>query len=729
MDRRYILVLVICLVLLIALESRRASRRERKRTVTNSSSSSSSSSTSSAIAKVRSRKNMYQNAFSTCIDIKGSYGLKQHCCFTRRKRKATTITDSSLAANANGSTQRSSNQSHRNQQQMLSLVDAGMSSQSSRNRNITCLPSFIIAGTQKSATTLLSALLSEHPHISFAPKKEVHFFDRSSYYKKGKRGYLSYFSPWQIPNVSSISEVKILKSITMPVYGEATPFYIASRYGCKRMSEMIPQVKIIVLMREPISRAYSEYQMKKRRVESQNNFIDLVKHYEEQLYWCLIKHKLEFEKLKECLPIEITSHSHYPKLKASLKQHEKSSNGGFSGVMGTCFNRVPEGSFSYSLSSSISLYNNASIDNTSANIKDDKHDEYAWDDPWPADVNEMINENHHEIFNSYLDVTTGTVDFSPLQNLRTKSDYIFNDGSSTNLVSLYESEDSLNTSTYMTRLKQDYSSSTVRKSTGYFQPDACLMKYARESIPTVTLTMQEEVEQLEKCGAYVLHKLRCSSPKDVHISRKYQEFKLEQPICRSYLSPSDNKIISEVMNMSSSTIASGQKLFFEYIKEQQTDMKVIWPGVISPVETEVIVRKCVNITSGISKQFLYRSMYAPQISQCMRHFPREQFLFLPSEQLKREPKRFLHTVLRFIGFNTDTELEIPDHMYDINNSDINSLIARRFPQFEEATGWKLQGKYPNIPNAIVKRLMLFFKPLNEALFSLIDKDFVDEWYR
>ena len=122
-------------------------------------------------------------------------------------------------------------------------------------------------------------------------------------------------------------------------------------------------------------------------------------------------------------------------------------------------------------------------------------------------------------------------------------------------------------------------------------------------------------------------------------------------------------------------------------------------------------------------------MYAPQISQCMRHFPREQFLFLPSEKLHRDPEQFLRTVLRFIGFNKEADLYIPNYVQGINGTDINTLVARKFPRFEEATGWKLKGKYPKIPNTIVHRLKSFFKPLNEALLSLISKDFIDEWYK
>ena len=52
----------------------------------------------------------------------------------------------------------------------------------------------------------------------------------------------------------------------MLVPTEATPFYLASRHACRRLSETVPEVKLLVLLREPGARAYSEYQMKKRSV-------------------------------------------------------------------------------------------------------------------------------------------------------------------------------------------------------------------------------------------------------------------------------------------------------------------------------------------------------------------------------------------------------------------------------------------------------------------------------
>ena len=121
------------------------------------------------------------------------------------------------------------------------------------DKTIRCLPTFIIAGVQKGGTTALSAFLSNHSQVSFAAKKEVHFFDRKSNANKKIESYLNSFQTWNYT-----------QSIFPPVVGESTPFYIASRFACKRIAQEIPNVKIIILLRNPVARAYSEYLMKKR---------------------------------------------------------------------------------------------------------------------------------------------------------------------------------------------------------------------------------------------------------------------------------------------------------------------------------------------------------------------------------------------------------------------------------------------------------------------------------
>jgi len=65
-------------------------------------------------------------------------------------------------------------------------------------QQLQCIPSVLIAGTQKSGTTVLAALLSEHPKVSFSLQKEVHFFDVDRNYNKGIAYYLKHFRPLDV---------------------------------------------------------------------------------------------------------------------------------------------------------------------------------------------------------------------------------------------------------------------------------------------------------------------------------------------------------------------------------------------------------------------------------------------------------------------------------------------------------------------------------------------------
>ena len=60
-----------------------------------------------------------------------------------------------------------------------------------------CMPSFVVAGAQKSGTTFLAAALAQHPQISFSLRKELHYFNNEAHYSKGLReGYLRSFPAW-----------------------------------------------------------------------------------------------------------------------------------------------------------------------------------------------------------------------------------------------------------------------------------------------------------------------------------------------------------------------------------------------------------------------------------------------------------------------------------------------------------------------------------------------------
>ncbi|MCS6959003.1 MAG: sulfotransferase domain-containing protein [Pseudanabaenaceae cyanobacterium SKYGB_i_bin29] len=108
---------------------------------------------------------------------------------------------------------------------------------------------FLIVGTQKGGTTALAKFLSQHPDICLAPVKEVHFFDYDRHYHLGIDYYHSFF-----PNYRG-----------QKLIGEATPIYMYLPHIAPRIAEYNPQMKLIVLLRNPIDRAYSHYQMELQR--------------------------------------------------------------------------------------------------------------------------------------------------------------------------------------------------------------------------------------------------------------------------------------------------------------------------------------------------------------------------------------------------------------------------------------------------------------------------------
>jgi hypothetical protein len=111
------------------------------------------------------------------------------------------------------------------------------------------LPNFLVIGAQKAATTSIYFLLKSHYDVFMAEKKELHFFNTDYNHQRGLRFYSSYFLGW-----------KGEKAI-----GEATPGYLHNPEVPKRIYDAIPNVKLIVSLRDPIDRAYSAYVMQQSK--------------------------------------------------------------------------------------------------------------------------------------------------------------------------------------------------------------------------------------------------------------------------------------------------------------------------------------------------------------------------------------------------------------------------------------------------------------------------------
>lgn len=103
------------------------------------------------------------------------------------------------------------------------------------------MPNFIIAGAMRSGTTSMARWLGDHPDVFMAEIKEVHYFDRQ--YDRGPDWYGSHFEG-----------AKDEKAI-----GEATPNYLYNEEALARISQDVPSVSLVIILRDPIDRAYSHY--------------------------------------------------------------------------------------------------------------------------------------------------------------------------------------------------------------------------------------------------------------------------------------------------------------------------------------------------------------------------------------------------------------------------------------------------------------------------------------
>ena len=117
--------------------------------------------------------------------------------------------------------------------------------------SIRLLPDFLIIGTQRGGTTSLYHYLEAHPCIEPATTKEIHFFDRRV--NKGLAWYRGHF-----PTSIEKYYVERLRGRAF-VTGEASPSYLFHPHAPKRIAKALPHTKLIVLLRNPIDRAYSQY--------------------------------------------------------------------------------------------------------------------------------------------------------------------------------------------------------------------------------------------------------------------------------------------------------------------------------------------------------------------------------------------------------------------------------------------------------------------------------------
>lgn len=108
-------------------------------------------------------------------------------------------------------------------------------------------PSFIVIGAVKAATTWIQMRLQENPRI-FLPDCEPHFF--SAGFERGEEHYRTFFET---------------RPSSVEIVGEKSADYLAHPLAAQRVAKMLPDVRLVLQLRNPVERAYSDYKMFYRR--------------------------------------------------------------------------------------------------------------------------------------------------------------------------------------------------------------------------------------------------------------------------------------------------------------------------------------------------------------------------------------------------------------------------------------------------------------------------------
>jgi hypothetical protein len=123
------------------------------------------------------------------------------------------------------------------------------------------LPSALIIGAQRSGTTSLFNYLAQHPDVLPPLGKEIHYFDL--HYARGVRWYRGRF-PFS----------HRLRGGALTI--DASPYYLAHPLAPERAAQLLPEVKLVAVLRNPVDRAFSHYQHEVRDGRESLSFAEAI---------------------------------------------------------------------------------------------------------------------------------------------------------------------------------------------------------------------------------------------------------------------------------------------------------------------------------------------------------------------------------------------------------------------------------------------------------------------
>lgn len=127
-----------------------------------------------------------------------------------------------------------------------------------RLRDERALPDAMIIGAMKAGTSSLHNYLTQHPGVIAPLRKEVHYFDLQ--YGNGERWYRANFGPLGRPGLNL----------------DSSPYYLFHPLAAQRAHALVPQAKLVVLLRDPVRRAYSHYWHERDKRRERLSFEDAI---------------------------------------------------------------------------------------------------------------------------------------------------------------------------------------------------------------------------------------------------------------------------------------------------------------------------------------------------------------------------------------------------------------------------------------------------------------------
>src|SRR6266478_1886971 len=122
---------------------------------------------------------------------------------------------------------------------------------------------FILAGAQKSGTTALHYFLSRHPDITMGDQQEMHFFDSDAMF------------------ISDVDYEQLHKHYPLvaqsKIAGDCTPSYLYHEPAAERIWRYNPEIKLLILLRNPVDRAFAHWNMQRFKGREPLDFFDAVR--------------------------------------------------------------------------------------------------------------------------------------------------------------------------------------------------------------------------------------------------------------------------------------------------------------------------------------------------------------------------------------------------------------------------------------------------------------------